>query len=284
MKLAVRNICSPGIKKRFQKDHSGSASWTPEEQKSNQTGANISVHNSKRELEQTPELLERLDICQKTFVSAGCPLPYCEKIIGADLPEQPMLIMVLHGAGSVGHDNFLQMRIPSEPLIRFLEKKKRKYVLLFPQCDIDHKWVDVPWNSTAHTLPEMPSKYMTAALELLDEKTAEYSPRARGAIGISMGGYGVWDMACRRELDLLGVMCGGADTSLAARFKNTRICIYHGADDNVVPVCRARDMAEALQKAGNTNFMYNELPDTLHNAWDPFFFDGIALPMLFDGF
>ena len=244
----------------------------------------VSVHNSKRELEQTPELLERLEISQKTFVSGSCTLPYCEKIIGANLPEKPMLIMVLHGAGSVGHDNFLQVRIPAEPLIRFLEKKNRKYVLIFPQCEVDHQWVDVPWSSTAHTLPEKPSKYMTAALALLDEKTARFSPRSRGAIGISMGGYGVWDMACRRDFDLLGVMCGGADVSLAARFKNTRIVIYHGSDDKVVPVCRARDMAEALKKAGSTNFVYTELAGTQHNVWDPFFFDGLALPVLFEGF
>ena len=92
-----------------------------------QTTLKISVHNSKRELEQTPELLERLEISQKTFVSGSCTLPYCEKIIGENLAEQPVLVMVLHGAGSVGHDNFLQIRIPAEPLIRFLEKKKRKY-------------------------------------------------------------------------------------------------------------------------------------------------------------
>lgn len=243
---------------------------------------NISVHNSQREIEQTPELLTLLGISQKSFSFQDRQLPYCEKIIGADLPEQPILLMILHGAGSVGHDNFLQMRIPSEPLIRFLEKQNRKYVLLFPQCEVDHKWVDVPWNSTSHTMPETPSKYMSAALALLDEKTAAFSPRKRGAIGISMGGYGVWDMACRRELDILGVMCGGADTSRASRFKNTRICIYHGADDTIVPVCRARDMAEALKNAGCTNFIYTELPDTQHNAWDPFFLDGKALPWLFE--
>ena len=241
----------------------------------------VSVHNSKRELEQTPELLERLDISQKTFVSGNCTLPYCEKIIGANLPEKPMLIMVLHGAGSVGHDNFLQVRIPAEPLIRFLEKKNRKYVLIFPQCEVDHQWVDVPWSSTAHTLPEKPSKYMTAALALLDEKTARFSPRSRGAIGISMGGYGVWDMACRRRFDILGVMCGGADTAQAHLFDNTRICIYHGDSDTAVPVSRARDMAEALKLAGHRNFRYKEFPETGHNVWDSFFFDNEALPYLF---
>ena len=242
----------------------------------------ISVHNCRREVEQTPELLERFKITQKMFPFQDWELPYCEKIIGGELPDPPILVMVLHGAGSVGHDNFLQMRIPSEPLIRFLEKSGRKYILLFPQCDVNFQWVDVPWSSTSHTLPEKPSKFMAAALELFDVKTAEYHPQKCGAIGISMGGYGVWDLACRRDLDFLGVMCGGADTSLAPRFKNTRICIYHGADDTVVPVCRARDIAAALKNAGCSNFVYTELPETQHNVWDPFFFDGKALPYLFE--
>ena len=242
----------------------------------------ISVHNSQHEVEQTPELIQKLGLRQETFVSNGTALPYCEKVIGQELPEQPVLIMVLHGAGSVGHDNFLQIRLPAEPLIRFLEKKKKKYILLFPQCDVDHQWVDVPWSSTSHTLPETPSKYMSAALELLDEKTREHLPRKRAAIGISMGGYGVWDMACRRNIDMLGVMCGGADTACAGRFQDTKVCMYHGAEDTVVPTSRSRDMAKALENAGCRNFIYKELCGVKHNAWDCFLFDDTALPWLFD--
>ena len=84
----------------------------------------VSIHNSLREVAQTPELLQHFGICQKTFAFQDLQLPYCEKIIGEDLPGQPVLVVFLHGAGSVGHDNFLQMRIPAEPLIRFLEQQK----------------------------------------------------------------------------------------------------------------------------------------------------------------
>lgn len=244
----------------------------------------ISVHNSQRELEQTPELLERLQIEQKWFDFENWQLPYCEKQLFADAPGDFLLIMVLHGAGSLGHDNFLQTRIPAEPLIRFLERYNIKSVVLMPQCDRGYQWVDVPWASTSHSLPEMPSRYMSAALALLDSKSAEFQPERRAAIGISLGGYGVWDMACRRKFDLIGVMCGGADSQQAERFRESRICIYHGADDNTVPVCRGRDMAEALKNAGCRNFRYRELPDTAHNVWDPFFFDGEALPYLFSDY
>ena len=241
----------------------------------------ISIHNCKRELEQTPELLETLGIAQKQFQFKNIQLPYCEKIVNGDLPGEPVLVMVLHGAGSVGHDNFAQIRIPAEPLIRFLERTSRKYLLLFPQCEKGFQWVDVPWNSTSHTLPEQPSEYMAAALALLDEKSAGHKVSTRAALGISMGGYGAWDIACRRHFDLLGIMCGGADTTQANRFNSTRICIYHGTDDNAVPVCRGRDMAEALKRAGCKDFRYKEFPATGHNVWDAFFFDGEALPYLF---
>ena len=241
----------------------------------------LSIHNCQRELAQTPELLERLDIAQKQFQFHDTLLPYCEKIVNPDQPGSPVLVMVLHGAGSVGHDNFAQIRIPAEPLIRFLEQNGQKYLLLFPQCEKGFQWVDVPWNSTSHTLPEQPSEYMAAALALLDKKCAEFNVETRAALGISMGGYGVWDMACRRHFDMLGVMCGGADTSQASRFTSTKICIYHGSDDSAVPVCRGREMAEALKSAGCKDFRYKEFPATGHNVWDAFFFDNEALPYLF---
>ena len=241
----------------------------------------ISIHNCQRELAQTPELLERLDIAQKQFQFHDTLLPYCEKIVNPDQPGSPVLVMVLHGAGSVGHDNFAQIRIPAEPLIRFLEQHGQKYLLLFPQCEKGFQWVDVPWSSTSHTLPEQPSKYMEAALALLDKKCAEFNVETRAALGISMGGYGVWDMACRRRFDMLGVMCGGADTAQAHLFNSTRICIYHGDSDIAVPVSRARDMAEALKLAGHKDFRYKEFPETEHNVWDSFFFDNEALPYLF---
>ena len=241
----------------------------------------ISIHNCQRELAQTPELLGTLGITQKQFKFKNIQLPYCEKIVNGNIHGVPELVMILHGAGSVGHDNFAQIRIPAEPLIRFLERYPRKYLLLFPQCEKGCQWVDVPWNSTSHTLPEQPSEYMAAALALLDEKTAEFNISMRTALGISMGGYGAWDIACRRHFDRLGIMCGGADTSQAHRFNSTRICIYHGTDDSAVPVCRGRKMAESLKRAGCKDFRYKEFPATGHNVWDAFFFDGEALPYLF---
>ena len=131
------------------------------------------------------------------------------------------------------------------------------------------------------SLSAEPTPYMQAALELLDRKTAEFQPEIRAALGFSMGGHGVWDMACRRKFELIGVMCGRGDTAYAPRLSQAKICIYHGVDDHIVPVKYGREMVAALRNAGCKNLFYKELSGSRHNAWDPFFLDGEALNYLF---
>ncbi len=241
--------------------------------------AEISIHNSAKELAQSPEAISRLNIGTFEFDGGNRTLPYAQKITCPEKSGAPVMIMFLHGAGSVGHDNFLQLRIPAKPLIEYCESRNIKAVILFPQCEKGFQWVDVPWNSEVHLLQENPSVYMKMALDLLKTKTEEFKPSKQYGLGISMGGYGIWDMACRREkpFDGLGVMCGGADTLQAHRFKNTRIYMIHGAKDTAVPVCRARNMAGALKVSHCNALYYKELPEAEHNVWDDFFATGEAL-------
>ncbi len=235
--------------------------------------AEISIHNSAKELAQSREAIAELKIDSCEFDGGERTLPYAQKITCPDNPGTPVMIMFLHGAGSVGDDNFLQLRVPARPLIEYCESRSIKAVILFPQCGKGFQWVDVPWNSESHLLPEKPSVYMKMALELLKAKTAEFSPSKLYGIGVSMGGYGIWDMACRseRSFDGLGIVCGGADTLQAYRFENTRVYMIHGAKDTAVPVCRARNMAGALKINYCRNLFYKELPEAEHNVWDDFF-------------
>ncbi len=233
----------------------------------------ISVHNSAGELNCGEELAGRLGISQFVFSGPERLLPYAQKIVNPEADAETLMVVFLHGLGSVGNDNFKQLRIPAERLIRYFEKRDLRTVLLFPQCDTGFQWVDVPWSGTAHNMPEAPSVFMQMLLTLLDSKLQEFSPAKLAGLGASMGGFGIWDLACRspRPFDALGVMCGGADSSKAPQFADTRIYMIHGSDDTAVPVCRSRDMASALRQAGCRNLIYNELPETGHNVWDPFF-------------
>ena len=142
----------------------------------------------------------RLGVKQLTFAASdGGTLPYCQCTAGDDLPGDYALLVFLHGAGSVGTDNWKPVRIPGPPLKRYLARHGEKAVVLFPQCAEGCKWVDVPWESSSHSLPDEPSTHMRRLMELFESKLKEL-PINRSRIyagGISMGGYGAWDLRPR---------------------------------------------------------------------------------------
>ena len=258
---------------------------TGTQEKKAKMNGKISIHNSAAEMAETPELIRTLQIQQLAFEADGHTLPYCQRITCGNSPGEPVLAVFLHGIGSVGHDNFLQIRIPAAPMVRYCENRGIKAVLLFPQCEQGYQWVNVPWNSRSHVMPEVPSLFQSLAMGLVRAKITEFKPDLRRiyGLGISMGGYGIWDMACRMN-DLfaaIAVMCGGADTSQAPNLRHVAAFLIHGADDSAVPVLRARDMFEAMRRAGNPDVVYRELPGVNHNVWDPFFADDKGLDWLF---
>ena len=246
----------------------------------------LSVHNSQSELAVSPALIDSLGYEKLVFRgSDGTTLPYRRLIANPDQRGRFSLMIFFHGAGSVGEDNFLQMRIPGLPFFRYVKEHRLKTVLLFPQCRAGHKWVDVPWGDLSHDLPEKPSMHMLPAMELLRSAIAEFDPD-RGKIyagGISMGGYGAWDIVSRMPETFSAILaiCGGADVKQAPKLRHLRVCDYHGALDTVVPTSRSRDMIRALKEAGCTQIRYCELPDAAHNVWDAAFADEAALDFIF---
>lgn len=246
----------------------------------------ISIHNSENELAQKPELIQKLGIGQFIYQGKdGDTLPFCQYMHGADKPGKFILVCYFHGAGSRGNDNFLQVRIGAPPLASYCERHGLKVLVIMPQCRENCKWVDVPWESESHTLPPEPSRHMKLALALLDAKLKEFDiDRERiYALGMSMGGYAVFDMVSRRpELFAAAAsMCGGGDTAQAPNLRDTAFYLIHGNEDSAVPVVRSRNMAKALRDAGNPNVVYHELAGVDHNVWDPFFADDEGLDFLF---
>ena len=89
-------------------------------------------------------------------------------------------------------------------------------------------------------------------------------------MGVSMGGFGTWDLLTRHTKDFTaGIpLCGGGDPSYAAHLVYTPIWTVHGAKDSVVPVEGTREMVDAIQMARGTLIKYTELPNEDHNVWD----------------
>jgi predicted peptidase len=139
-----------------------------------------------------------------------------------------------------------------------------------PQCPAGKKWVDVPWESDRHELPEQPSETLGLVLALLELLPNEFSidPDRVYATGLSMGGYGTWDLLSRKP-ELLAAaipICGGGDPKYAAKLKNIPIWVFHGDRDEAVKVERSREMVAALEAAGGRP-IYTEYEGVGHNSW-----------------
>src|SRR6185295_17601449 len=68
--------------------------------------------------------------------------------------------------------------------------------------------------------------------------------------GLSMGGYGTWDLALRHPEEFAAIVpiCGGGDTTDAWKLRNMPVWCFHGAKDNNVPLIQDQRMVRAVEK------------------------------------
>ena len=202
----------------------------------------------------------------------GRKLPYrLLKPLTVEKDRRYPLVVFLHGAGERGTDNEKQL-VHGVPQFA-AEETRRKYpcFLIAPQCPEGMRWVEVDWGADSHRLPAEPSEPGRLTLELIDRamKDLPVDPDRVYVTGLSMGGYGAWDLVARRP-DLFAAaapVCGGADEATAAKVKHVPAWVFHGAKDAAVKPARSRNMVAALEKAGGKP-RYTEYPDVGHNSWD----------------
>ena len=216
----------------------------------------------------------------------GKTLNCCRRKMNYDLPGKAAVLLFLHGAGERGNDNSLQLFHGAKEVISWCSRNKQKVLLLFPQCPKNIQWVATPWSDLSHTLPEI-SEPLSLALAALDHEVAagkdDIDTSRIYVSGISMGGYGTWDVLSRYPEKIAAAfpICGGADITMAEKMKNVPILTFHGSEDKTVPVSRTRDMVEALRKAG-AKITYVELQGCDHNSWTPAFADDKNWAWLFE--
>ena len=194
------------------------------------------------------------------------------------------LVLFLHGAGERGVDNSRQLVHGVADLVRWLERSEKGYRLIAGQVPCGKRWVEVNWGDTSHSMPETPSETMGLLLEMLDVQLADSAiDRDRIYVtGISMGGYGTWDLICRRPEVFAAALpiCGGGDTAMAAKIAKVPVWTFHGSADGAVPVSRSRDMVSALW-ANGSNAHYREYPDAGHGVWGETYRDKAVLGWFF---
>ncbi len=187
------------------------------------------------------------------------------------------VILSLHGVGERGDDGLFSAEIG---LAKGIRRKASAYpfVAVFPQCRPGMTWSDNAMQDMAMAALEATIKQFRGDRERLH------------LTGLSMGGFGAWDMAIRYRgtWATVVVVCGGLkpltafpeihsqqiDLNLpdpyaetAKHIGNVPVWIFHGAKDATVPVEESRRMNDALRAAGIT-VRFTEYPDVGHNAWD----------------
>jgi predicted peptidase len=195
------------------------------------------------------------------------------------------LVIFLHGAGERGNDNLSQLKYFPTWMAEPSARKAHPCFVLAPQCRDEQKWVDVDW-SKIESAPQSPTPTvdMMAVIAALEDtlQREPIDPARISLTGLSMGGYGSWDLAARMPDRFAAVLpiCGGGDEATAAKIKDLPIWCFHGDADTAVRVERSRTMIEALRAAGGAP-KYSELAGVGHDSWTPAYRDPDVLAWLF---
>lgn len=181
-------------------------------------------------------------------------------------------ILFLHGSGERGSDGMDETQVGLPNAIR-AHPERWPFMVVMPQVPyIHHHWTD----------PDM----MTMALAAFDAEVKEFhgDPDRLYLTGLSLGGYGVWEIAKEYPERFAAIVpvCGGIFWSyVPQRWKQqatlpdayvravgkTPVWMFHGTLDSVVPTRESEIMYQALSAAGGDVRLWL-YEGWHHNAWD----------------
>ncbi len=208
----------------------------------------------------------------RVFTGAdGAKLPYrLLTPLHYDKAQKYPLVVFLHGAGERGDDNAAQTKHGASVFAKPENREKYPAFVLAPQCPKEQTWSAVKGWTDAESFQAEPKPAMKLVLATIDALAREFSldPDRLYVTGLSMGGYGTWDLLCRKTgaIAAAAPVCGGGDTSKIAVAKNIAVWAFHGMEDPTVPVARSREMIAALKSAGSAP-LYSEYPYLKHDSW-----------------
>ncbi len=195
------------------------------------------------------------------FASSGSRLDYLlwlPRDYDAMRKQWPM-ILFLHGAGERGTD--IWKAATHGPPGRIAQGWECPFIVVTPLCPEGREWETEPLTG------------------LLREIVGKYSvdPRRVYLTGLSMGGYGAWDLGLKfpEKFAAIAPICGGGEylsVLLAMRekpdaLKSLPVWAFHGEKDSVVPVVESERMVEFLRKAGVREVKLTVYPGVEHNSW-----------------
>src|SRR5262249_20918676 len=153
-------------------------------------------------LTRSAEAKDDLPLEKHTYRDAhGKELPY--RLLKPLHPEEGKkypLVIFLHGAGERGSDNEKQLIHGVPHFVAKETQEKYPCFLVAAQCPAGQRWVEVDWSADSHTQPKAPGEAGRLTLELIEQvmKELPIDPKRVYLTGLSMGGYGTWDLLARR--------------------------------------------------------------------------------------
>lgn len=200
-------------------------------------------------------------------------LPPDHDATGANYP----LVIHLHGAGERGTNNTAQLTY-IDGLIEEVRTDSPSF-LLVPQAAPGQRW-DALGSSSLSLSGQL-------VVDIIDSLEQQYQidPAKRYATGLSLGGFGTWDLIGKRP-DLFAKafpLSGYGDPGRAQDYLDTEIWTFHGNGDGVVPVIPKRETVDAIRQAGGDP-LYSEVNGG-HGIWRPIYDDptGELYDWVFDG-
>ena len=208
---------------------------------------------------------------QSLKLASGKSIPYLlylPKNFGKNTTQKWPVILFLHGRGeSRGPLSIVAKWGPPRMAAR---GDDLPYIIISPQCPNEQRW----------TSPEQ----VTGVLDLLAHISKNFAVDKQRIYltGLSMGGYGSWNLAAKHGELFAAVapICGAGNPDDAGTLKAIPIWAFHGTEDRAVPYKHSVEMVKAIQKAGGTKIRFTTLQHIGHNSWSAAY----ATPELFDWF
>jgi predicted peptidase len=168
-----------------------------------------------------------------------------------DSTQRWPLLLFLHGSGESGVD-LEKVKAHGPP--KLIEAgKKFPFIVISPQAPPQNGWK---------------AEVLKAMLDDLKKKYRVDNDRVY-LTGLSMGGYGTWDLAEKYpdEFAAIAPICGGGDPQRTWKLRHMPVWCFHGAKDNVVPLASSQAMVDEARKY-NPDIRFTIYPEANHNSWE----------------
>lgn len=168
------------------------------------------------------------------------------------------LMLFLHGAGERGSD---LTKVATHGPPKIVERQPGfPFIVVSPQCPSGQIWCG------------------DVLMSLVEDVIESYrvNPGRVYLTGLSMGGYGVWNLALSfpERFAAAAPICGGAEVlkillagpKALRSIRSLGVWAFHGAKDPIVPLSESERVVAALRQAGNPAKL-TVYPEAGHDSW-----------------